>query len=210
MKKRTLCVGLMSVLAVASLAVISTAAPAAGAKPKPPPVWSGCKGEQFKFGGKCQTISWGTLTFQSENSELGSITCKKSDAGNIWNPLAEFPNHLPGLDEVVLMDFYECKSSQCQGATVTARNLPWQTELFRVGTAIFDRITGIELEFTCKSPAFNFNATGTLSPKMVNGNPLYEEFTAASGALASPAGKITITGHDKNMGFENQERLKVK
>lgn len=117
-----------------------------------------------------------------------------------------------GLDEVVLIDFYECKTVECPTITVTAKNLPWQTELVLIGGNVYDSIKGVELEFACASPAFSFIAAGNLLPKMVNGNPLYEEFPGASAplAIAPPyAGTVEVTGHDKNIGFENQEPIKV-
>jgi hypothetical protein len=204
---KTFALGIVSLLAISALMVVTGATQAAKPKEEKSPIWKGCKGELFLKGGKCQTISWGTLTF--ENAEIGNVTCKKSDAGNIWNP-KEVPNE-SGHDEVVLLDFYECTSSEerCPGVSIKALNLPWQTALFNNGTGgVYDRIEGIELEVTCP-PKPAFIEKGTLRPTMVNGNPLYENFTAAAGSLTSPYGPVTVTGKDKNQGFENQERLKV-
>jgi hypothetical protein len=200
---RRLTLGLVSLLAVAAFVVVPAVTQA---KPKEtkPAIWTGCHGKESK--GKCQVVSWGTLTFTflQKSTGIGTFTCKKSDAGNIWNPAKG-----NGLDEVVLLDFYECKSEQCPApVAITALKLPWQTELIRNGNAIFDSIKGIELEFKCGGSSVI--ATGELTPKMVNNNPTYEEFTAASGLLSSPLGPVEVTGRDKMMGFENQEKIKVK
>ena len=196
----------------ASLAAVAIAiAPAMsqGAK-STVPVWSGCKELSTGQSKTCQTISWGTLTFKFPTSpEVGSITCKKSDAASISNTSEG------GLDETVLMDFYECSStgSSCHAPAVVAKRLPWNTALKSSGggtaTTIVDEITGIELEITCPDGPV-INASGSLKPRMVNGNPLKEEFTSSTGTLASTLGAVEVTGIDKMMGFVDQERLKVK
>ena len=81
---------------------------------------------------KEQTVSSGKLTF---NTAVGPVTCKKSDAGNIWNPTEG-----NGLDETVLFDLYECSGGECpKGVTVKASGLPWPSELTEEGGVIHPR-----------------------------------------------------------------------
>jgi hypothetical protein len=201
-------ISLGPLLLTAAFAVVPAVAQAKEkTKPEKPAYWSGCK-TKGTTDENCQVISWGTLTFKL-GQEVGSVTCKKSDAGNIWNPNGTAAN---GLDEITLLAFYECKteSPACPSITITALNLPWPSELFYSGGVPFDRINGIDLEFKCGASTIT-TATGSLTPKMVNGSPtVYEEFTAASGTLASSLGPVEVSGKDYNLGFEKGEKLKVK
>lgn len=197
------------VASLAAVAMVIAPSMSQGAK-STVPVWSGCRELSTGESKKCQTISWGTLTFKfPQSSEVGSITCKKSDAANIWD------TNEGGVDETVLMDFYECSSttSACHAPVVVAKKLPWNTVLKTSGSGtaatIFDEVTGVELEITCPAGPI-INAGGSLKPRIVNGNPIKEEFTSSTGTLTSTLGTVEVTGIDKMMGFVNQEKVKVK
>ncbi len=160
---------------------------------------------------KVQTISWGKVTF---NSPAGPVTCKKSDAGNIWNP----EGGGAGLDETVLFNLYECQAGECpKGVTVSASGLPWPSELEEApaGSGVIrDKTTGMSLAIECESRA-TWHYTGELAPKVVNGTktkPTFEEFDEGSGALESPEGlaPLKVTGTDKMAGFEALELFTAK
>jgi hypothetical protein len=195
--------GFVSLLAVAALVVVPAVtqgakAKSAATKPPKPPLWT-CGTIKPTESKKCQVITWGTLTFKFlEPPGLGSVTCKKSNAENVWNPSVG-----PGRDEVVLLDFYECHGT-CKLPEVKASGLPWPTELERVGVEVRNKIKNIKLE-VCGIPL-----EGELTPKMVNSSPTYEEFTSASGFLHGPGAVVEVTGRDKVMGFENQEKVTAK
>ncbi len=155
---------------------------------------------------KAQTVSWGRLTF---HTPLGDVSCKKSDAGNIWNPLGGGA----GLDETVLFDLYECSSEACPGAQVTASGLPWPSELQEAiaGTGvILDATTGIQLTVRCGELQRTFE--GTLTPRVVNrpgtAEPTFEEFGEGSGELASKeGGTLSVSGNDYVRGFDEGDEV---
>ncbi|HUH80950.1 MAG TPA: hypothetical protein VLZ06_06450 [Solirubrobacteraceae bacterium] len=153
---------------------------------------------------KEQTISWGKLTF---TTPVGPVTCKKSDAGNIWNPKKG-----NGLDETVLFDLYECSAEECpKGVEVTASGLPWNTELEEVSGVIRDKMTGVALSVDCEGRVFNF--AGELTPKVVKATkktPGIDEFDAGSGGLQSTEGtgfELKVAGKDNMAGFLNLEPI---
>jgi hypothetical protein len=166
------------------------------------PVWFSNK-KAIPVGKTEQTISWGKLTFQSP---VGPVTCKKADAGNIWNP----GRGRAGLDETVLFDLYECQAPECpKGVQVTASGLPWPTELSEVapvGSKKFrDKIAGIRLTINCEGRVSTF--FGTLTPTWVSksstAKPSFDEFGEGSGELVSEEkAKLTLTGNDYVRGFE--------
>jgi hypothetical protein len=155
---------------------------------------------------KTQVITWGKLTLT--NATLGKVTCKKIDAGNVWNTTEA----AVGKDNIEVFVLYECTAAACPSPgvlTVTAAGLPWLTELV-AGTPIRDKTTGISVTIKCTEPAVEAVFTGELTPEFVNDSPSYTEFGPGSGHLTSSVfGEGTITGKDKIMGFENQEQIQV-
>lgn len=152
---------------------------------------------------KEQTVSSGKLTFQTA---VGQISCKKADAGNIWNP--EKGN---GMDETVLFDLYECAAPECpKGVTVTAMGLPWQSELVAEGGVIRDRSSGVGFTIECEGRKFSYS--GEITPKLVNATKkswAYDEFGEGSGSLSSTSGvaPMTISGKDSMAGFLSFEPI---
>ncbi len=152
---------------------------------------------------KEQTVSSGKITF---NSAVGPVTCKKSDAGNIWNPTEG-----NGLDETVLFDLYECSAGECpNGVTVTASGLPWPSELAEEGGVIRDKSSGVSFTINCEGRIFNYS--GEIKPKFVNATKKawgYDEFDSGSGSLESKEGvaPLTISGKDSMAGFLNFEAI---
>jgi hypothetical protein len=142
------------------------------------------------------------------------VTCKKSDAGNIWNSETG-----QGLDETVLFDLYECSSETCPDPTVTASRLPWQSTLEespRGSGVIRDHTMGMLLSIECQAGkeegAFSETFTGELSPRWRNGSKTtgssYDEFGEGSGALSGePGNQLTVTGDDYMAGFEKGELI---
>jgi hypothetical protein len=157
---------------------------------------------------KTQVITWGKLTLTASNGLV--ITCKKVDAGNVWN----VSEATAGKDNTEVFVNYECKSepeATCAplGVKTEAKGLPWATEL---AAGPVDKIKGIEITVTCNGTPVTF--TGELSPKVVNGTsaekPSYDEFTTGTGTLTAPGLTATVVGKDKILGFENQELITVK
>jgi hypothetical protein len=153
---------------------------------------------------KTQVITFGKLTLKASNGI--EITCKKVDAGNIWNVTE--PTF--GQDNIEVFVNYECTSPQCVPVSVTAGNLPWTSEL---AAGPVDKIKGIEVTVNCAGTLLTFK--GELSPKVVNSTetePLFEEFTAATGELEEPLTglKATVVGRDRILGFEHGEDIRVK
>ena len=155
------------------------------------------------------------LKAHEARKETISLTCKKSDAGSIWNSETGV-----GLDETVLFDLYECSSEQCPTPVVTASRLPWSSTLeeLPVGSgAIRDRTSGMALTIECHAGkaqgAFSETFAGELSPRWRNGTggmagPSYDEFGEGSGALtAEPGNELRISGDDYTAGFENGELI---
>jgi hypothetical protein len=198
---------LLPVLAVAAFGSIAGAAQAA------PHWYSNGTRIPFRNTPKAQVITWGTLTLA--NATLGTITCKVSDAGNIWNPAGEGN----GLDEIVLFQNYECSvvpSTACEaGLAVTASGLPWATELFVDAKGVIrDRVKGVKVTVTCTKPVVSLLFEGELTPKWVNGTsaakPSFIEFDAESGHLTNgTVGEGKVGGKDKVLGFEEQELITV-
>lgn len=170
------------------------------------PTWLS-NGKSIGASPKAQTLSWGTLSFSGP--AIPTITCKKSDAGNIWNEGGV------GLDETVLFDLYECSGAECPGARVTASGLPWHSELAEPSKGVLtDRTTGIVLTVGCGEAEATF--TGELTPRFISKagttSPSYDEFNAESGTLTSKeGGTLTLTGKDYVRGFdEGDEVVTVK
>src|SRR4029077_6818135 len=167
--------------------------------------------------GIVQTISWGKLFFSAPN--IGTVTCKKSDAGNVWNPA----NGRPGLDETVLFDLYECSSSTCRTPVVTASGLPWQTALEEspLGSGVIrDRTKGMIVTIECagieegkegkEGEPIVETLVGETTPRYRNSSkagPSYEEFDAGAGALHGEGGALKITGNDYTAGFDKSEPI---
>jgi hypothetical protein len=153
---------------------------------------------------KTQVVTFGKLTLTASNGIV--ITCKKVDAGNIWN----VTEATAGQDNIEVFVNYECTSAQCATVSVTAKNLPWTSEL---AAGPVDKIKGIEVTVNCAGTELTFK--GELSPKIVNSTetePLFEEFTATTGELEEPVMKLKakVEGRDRALGFEHGEDLRVK
>jgi IPT/TIG domain len=185
------------------------------------PVWGPAIGTS-----KVQTMSWGTLSFKFTHStlfhgegeggpsEYTEITCKKSDAGNVWNA-----ENGVGLDETVLLDFYECRgyentareSRLCPEADVevTASELPWDSELEEVDHVVRDRSKGMNVSLRCRGTG-ELDFSGELAPAVVNGNPSYEEFGVGSGTLTGTVGTLEVRGDDYFADFEDDEPIRTE
>jgi hypothetical protein len=149
-----------------------------------------------------QVVTFGKLTLTASNGIV--VECKKVDAGNIWNLAAG------GFDNIEVFVNYECKSAQCATVSVTARGLPWTSE---VVAGPVDNIKGIEVTVNCAGAELTFK--GELSPKIVNGTetePTVDEFTAATGELEEPVMKVKakVVGKDRILGFAHGEPVRVK
>jgi hypothetical protein len=149
-----------------------------------------------------QVVMFGKLTMTWSNGIV--LECKQLDAGNIWNLAAG------GFDNIEVFVNYECKSAQCATLSITARGLPWSSE---VVAGPVDKIKGIEFTMNCAGSEVTFK--GELSPKIVNGTetePTAEEFTAATGELEEPVLKIkmTMVGKVRILGFAHGEQVRVK
>lgn len=164
---------------------------------------------------KTPVVTFGTLTL---TVGADTITCRVSDAGNVWNTLISNP----GLDEIVQFQNYACTIAPAAACTagleLTASGLPWSTELNEVeepvGSGKFvlrDKIKGIKVTFKCTAPmAINEVFEGELNPKFTNNSPSFVEFDAAAGHLTSAhLGNGTVGGKDKILGFENGEQIQV-
>ena len=153
------------------------------------------------------------LKAHESRKETVVLTCKKSDAGNIFNEKGQ------GLDETVLFDLYECSSETCPDPVVTASNLPWPSTLeeLPVGSGIIrDRTRGMQLRIECaegkEEGAFSETFTGEPAPRWHNGSaktgPSYDEFGEGSGALTGePGQELKISGNDYTAGFEKGELI---
>jgi hypothetical protein len=149
-----------------------------------------------------QVVTFGKLTLHASNGIV--IVCKKVDAGNIWNLAAG------GFDNIEVFVNYECTSEQCVTRSVTAKGLPWTSE---VVAGPVDKIKGIEVTVKCEAAELTFK--GELSPKLVNGTetePTVDEFTAATGELEEPTMglKAKVEGKDRILGFAHGEPVRVK
>ena len=145
----------------------------------------------------------GKLTF---NTAVGPVTCKKSDAGNIWNPTEG-----NGLDETELV----------RPLRVLRRRMPERGDgesvraALAIGTdrrrgVIRDKSTGVTLTVECEGRSFTYS--GEIKPEFVNATKKtwgYDEFDAESGSLQSPEGlaPLTISGKDSMAGFLNFEPI---
>ncbi len=144
----------------------------------------------------------GSLAFTIPNAgSMRTIKCKVTDLEEIENPLGAGP----GLDEMTAFSLSGCTGGKiipCTTSAITATvgGLHWTTEL--VGPPpIRDRITGIEVEFTCTvGGAALGHFEGELSPK-VGASVL--TFGAGSGQLEEPPATgnfATVSGSDKLKG----------
>lgn len=153
------------------------------------------------------------LQAHETRKETVTLTCKKSDAGNIWNENGQ------GFDETVLFDLYECSSETCPQPVVTASGLPWPSTLEEspLGSGVIrDRTRGIRLTIECgggkEGGAFGETFTGEVSPRWRNGSTKtgssYDEFDEGAGALTGePGQELRITGNDYTAGFEKAELI---
>jgi hypothetical protein len=157
---------------------------------------------------KTQIITFGKLTLTWSSGIV--ITCKVLDAGNIW----DVTEPTGGRDNIEVYVNYECTSAQCATVSITAQDLPWETELAagpidNIGTVA----KPIEITFNCAGTVLTFK--GQLSPKVVNSTetePTFAEFTAATGELEEPAMKLKmkVEGKDRILGFEHGEDIQVR
>lgn len=160
---------------------------------------------------KLQVVTFGKLKLTLASG--AAVSCKVSDAGNVWNTLlAE-----PGKDEVVLFVNYECVSepaAACPEPEIVAEGLPWKTELTAAGA---DKITGAKVALFCskaKQGSFEEEAGKLLEPTLTNpttSEPLVATFSATTGELTSALlGKAKVEGKDRLVGFEHGENIFVK
>jgi hypothetical protein len=157
---------------------------------------------------KTQVITFGKLTVSWSSGIV--MTCKVIEAGNIWN----VTEATLGQDNIEVFVNYECTSPQCVPVSVTAQNLPWETELAagpidKIGTVA----KPIEVTVNCAGTVLTFK--GQLSPKVVNSTetePTFEQFTAATGELEEPALglKEKVEGKVRVLGFEHGEDIQVR
>ena len=178
-------------------------------------------GTKTKEGEKMATISWGTITLESE-SPLTTVTCKSASAANIENTATA------AKGETELFATYECKAvgGECAakgGETrVGAPALPWLQEIKEEGegSELFrEENAGVELNIECyKAGVLTEHAlfksgpvgaeTGTFTPAFANGTtaakPSEAVFDASSGHLFSETGglKLTTKGKLKVEGYE--------
>ena len=99
---------------------------------------------------KTQAITFGKLKLTASNGLV--IECKVLDAGNIWNPVGEGP----GKDNIEVFINYECKAvpeTTCATVSVTAKGLPWTTEL---AAGPVDKIKAIEILVNCAGTELMF------------------------------------------------------
>jgi hypothetical protein len=155
---------------------------------------------------KTQVITAGKLTLKANNGV--TVECKVLDAGNVWNPATVAS---PGKDNIEVFVNYECKSAQCATVSVTAENLPYETEL-ETGPPIRDKIKAVQITVNCAGTPLTFK--GELKPKIINAtlsnNPTFAEFEGeGSGVLENEAKtvKATVEGHDRIGGFEAFEGI---
>jgi hypothetical protein len=158
---------------------------------------------------KTQVITFGKLTLTVPAIGI-TITCKVLDAGNIWN----VTEPTVGRDNIEVYVNYECSSAQCATLSITAQDLPWETELAagpidKIGTVA----KPIEITFNCAGTVLTYK--GQLSPKVVNSTetePTFEEFTAETGELEEPTMKLKmkVEGKDRILGFEHGEDIQVR
>jgi hypothetical protein len=172
-----------------------------------------------------QTISWGRITLSVVKGGVpGSFaTCKKSDAGNVWNPVGGGA----GQDNTVLFDLYECEGEKiCPPGTTsikgTSSRLPWATELIEPSPGVIrDETKMMRMTIECEEAGkvvASIPFIGSLKPKVLHGtsalHPGYEEFEPASGELEveGSGGTITVAleGVDKQQGFVEQELINAK
>ncbi|HEV2923904.1 MAG TPA: hypothetical protein VGW98_07710 [Solirubrobacteraceae bacterium] len=169
-----------------------------------------------------QITSWGTVTFRVVKGGTGAVTCKKADAGDIWNPVGGGA----GLDSTVLFAYYECEGEGvCPvGDTlkVTSSALPWASELIEVAGVIRDETKAMHVAIECYEPggklAGSTSFVGSLKPRVVHGSsalhPGFEEFDPGSGELEVEGSKGAVTskgeGEDKMLGFTEQELINAK
>jgi len=181
---RKLLVGLASLLAIATFAVMVVAAQAA-------PHWYLNANLLVK---KKVVKTAGSLSFS--NLIPGTpivVTCKVKDVELLENPASGGP----GVDVMKAFKLSGCGPNPCpvssagtQGALkVTALKLPWATKLVEV-PPIADEIAGIELVFSCKGTGVLVTLSGTLFPRV---NPGFLEFNSpATGTL----GGANVNGTD--------------
>jgi hypothetical protein len=157
---------------------------------------------------KTQIITFGKLTLTASNGIV--ITCKVIDAGNIWN----VTEPTAGQDNIEVFVNYECASAQCATVSVTAQDLPWETEL---AAGPIDDIGNVakpvEVTVNCAGTILTFK--GQLAPKVVNSTetePTFGEFTATTGTLEEPTTKLkaTVEGKDRILGWEHGEDIQVR
>jgi hypothetical protein len=174
---------------------------------------------------RTQTMSWGTITARTVKGGVPGafVTCKKSDAGNVWNPVGGGA----GQDNTVLFDLYECEGEKIcpAGATaikVTSSRLPWMTELIEPSPGVIrDETRLMRMTIECEEGGkvvASIPFVGSLKPKVLHGtsatHPGFEEFEPGSGELEveGSGGSVTVQleGEDKQLGFSEQELINAK
>ncbi len=176
--------GLAPLLAVTAFAVVSAAAQAA-------PHWY--KKAVLLSGPPLTVATSGTLTITA----LGAtISCKVSDAEEIWNPAGG------GAGEDLMTGFTttSCKTKVGNSAcpkgpsAVLANGLPWPSHLIP-GTPIRDEIQKMRLIVRCVAGTVGTEFEGSLTPEVGNGALIFGG--PGGGMLFNGVNPMTVTGKDK-------------
>jgi hypothetical protein len=221
---KKLLIGICPLVTVVAIAMTPVAAQAVACKPWTP----GAIGHFCKNGTKLTEfpnvtaektpfIDWASLSLTSPE---GVVKCKNVTAGNDWNP----EGGGFGQDETVVFATYECTGPCPFETRVTAKKLPWKSELFEGaeenGTKVLkDRSTGVEVAIGCFLGGSEVVAPsdfeGSSEPTAKSGNsgcnkPGELVFgKGISGLLLNPAtgAEGYTTGVDKICGFTGQELI---
>jgi hypothetical protein len=143
------------------------------------------------------TLTYLTGTFAGEK-----VKCKVKDSGSIWNPTGGGN----GKDEITVMELEGCKTTATvchlpKHVEVTARGLPWYSELFEKYPKKGDIVEGVKLEVSCahvRLNEFEGELIGPVSPGVFEADEVLFEGTeeaeveAPDKLKAAGPGKIKI------------------
>jgi hypothetical protein len=218
MKKKFLA-SLASLLVIAAVAVLPTAAQAT--EPcftKSSPLCSSVKETPVEI------YSWGTLTLKLVLGGTGEITCHNAAAGTIKNPVG---GKGEGLTE--FFSPYNCLGTLCPGTAafqeVLAEKLPWVGVLEENSPpTIRGKFSGVKVNILCwttkaaketpgETPLSHTTFVGSNEPSLINkasaASPSLIEFDEGSGTLEVEGSSGTIRGktegHLSSLGYQHQE-----